>query len=225
MARLSLQLFGAFRATLDGAVLSGFDSDKTRALFVYLAVESDRAHRRETLAGLFWPDVLESSARQSLSQALTNLRRLLRDSAGSPKHLAATRESIQFLRDGECALDIDWLTAANGNAGQAPTDVLALYPAPFLEGFSLPGAEGFEEWVVLQRESLQRRALGVFDAATAAALERGAASDAITLAERQLILDPWRETAHRQLMHALALAGQRGDALQQYEKCKSGTQR
>jgi predicted ATPase len=39
-------------------------------------------------------------------------------------------------------------------------------------------------------------------------------------ATRQLELDPWREEAHRQLMRALALSGQRSAALAQYEACR-----
>ena len=76
-ARLMLRLLGSFDGTLDGKPLSGFDSDKSRALLAFLAVESHRAHRREVLCNLLWPNVAESSARQSLSQALSNLRKLL----------------------------------------------------------------------------------------------------------------------------------------------------
>ena len=43
------------------------------------AVESDRVHPRESLIGLLWPDYAESSARQSLSQALSRLRTALGD--------------------------------------------------------------------------------------------------------------------------------------------------
>ena len=56
MARLSLYLFGPFQATLDGQPLTAFDSDKVRALLAYLAVESDRTHRRESLTGMLWPE-------------------------------------------------------------------------------------------------------------------------------------------------------------------------
>jgi hypothetical protein len=34
-----------------------FKSNKVRALLAYLAVEMDRPHRREVLAGLLWPQV------------------------------------------------------------------------------------------------------------------------------------------------------------------------
>ena len=39
-------------------------------------------------------------------------------------------------------------------------------------------------------------------------------------ARRQLELDPWREEAHRQVMRALALSGQRSAALAQHETCQ-----
>ena len=52
MPRLILSLLGTFQVTLDGQQVTGFKSDKVRALLAYLAVETDRPHRREVLAGL-----------------------------------------------------------------------------------------------------------------------------------------------------------------------------
>ena len=56
-----------------GQPVSGFEYDKVRALLAYLAVESDRPHRRETLAGLLWHEKSERDARHDLSQALYDL--------------------------------------------------------------------------------------------------------------------------------------------------------
>ena len=66
MARLEIRLIGAFEVTLDGQPMLGFESDRVCALLAYLAVESDRPHRREKLAGLLWPDLPEESARANL---------------------------------------------------------------------------------------------------------------------------------------------------------------
>ena len=55
MARLSVRLLGSLQVTLDGQAVTGFESDQVRALLTYLVVEAERAHRRETLAGLLWP--------------------------------------------------------------------------------------------------------------------------------------------------------------------------
>ena len=42
----------------------------------------------------------------------------------------------------------------------------------------------------------------------------------LSLAQRWLDVEPWDENAHRQLMRALALNGQRNLALAQYETCR-----
>ena len=39
-------------------------------------------------------------------------------------------------------------------------------------------------------------------------------------ARRKIEMEPWRESAHRRLMRALALRGERGQALHQYEICR-----
>src|SRR5262249_32966352 len=51
-------------------------------------------------------------------------------------------------------------------------------------------------------------------------LAAGRHSAAADAARRQLLLDPWRETAYRQLMRALAAAGDRAAALAAYERCR-----
>jgi hypothetical protein len=56
MSTLTVSLLGAFQATLDGRPITGFESNKVRALLAYLAVEADRLHSRDELIGLLWPD-------------------------------------------------------------------------------------------------------------------------------------------------------------------------
>ena len=60
---LTLRLLGPPEVALDGQPAAGFVSDKARALLFYLAVEANRAFRRETLAGLLWPGYPDRSAR------------------------------------------------------------------------------------------------------------------------------------------------------------------
>src|SRR5689334_22442913 len=89
-AMLRVRLAGGLRLELDGRELAPPPSRRARALLAWLALHPGPRARGD-LAGRFWPDVLEESARASLRTALTELRHALRDGA---EHLVATRETI-----------------------------------------------------------------------------------------------------------------------------------
>ncbi|NLS78164.1 MAG: hypothetical protein GXY76_12985 [Chloroflexi bacterium] len=234
MARLSLALFGGFRASLADQPLVAFESDKVRALLAYLAVEADRPHRREALASLLWPERPESNARQSLSQALSALRRTLGDQAASPPFLLVTPQTLQFNPDSDHWLDVavyrELLSACQRHKHASVADcdeclerlheAAALYGGTFLSGFSLPDSAEFEEWVARQRERLHQTLMESLSALADAREQRGAYQHALLYARRALELDPWREEAQQQVMLLLALSGERGAALAQYEACR-----
>jgi len=233
MARLSLSVLGPFQAALDGEPITDFESDKVRALLAYLAVESERPHRRETLAGLLWPERPERRARRSLNQALYNLRCAIGDRDATPPFLLATRQTLRFNGASDHQLDAATFTAlltgcethrhrrlsvcqpCLEHLGQAVT----LYRGSFLDGFSLADSPAFEEWVLLQRERFHRRVMAALGHLADAYEQRGEYEIAIRYVRRQVELDSWREEAHRGLMRLLALSGQRSAALTQYETC------
>jgi len=84
MAHLSLSLLGPFQASLDGEPVTDFESTKVRALLAYLAVEANRPHRRDVLAGLLWPDWPDRDALSNLRYALSNLRQVIGDRTAQP---------------------------------------------------------------------------------------------------------------------------------------------
>jgi DNA-binding SARP family transcriptional activator len=208
MATLTLKLFGAFQALLDGAPVSSFATDKTRALLAYLAVEaveSDRPHRRETLAGLLWPDAGEAAARGSLSQCLSNLSKVLREGDATQPLIVADRDTVRFNHASTHTLDVAQLTHTDWRTPNPPHTLVSLYAGPLLEGFVIPNADGFEEWLLLRREAMQRVALEAFDSQIATHLKLRDYKRAIELARHQLALDSWREETHRNLMQAYVL--------------------
>ena len=223
MSRLSIKLLGPFQATMEGEVVSGFDSDKVRALLAYLAVESDQPQRREKLAGLLWPDFPERSARTSLRRALTNLRKVIGDQSADPPFLLITRQTIQFNRDSDHDLDVSlFKTYIDGEAGHPPEithleKAVALFRGSFLDGFSIPDSSVFEEWALVTRETPQGQALRALHHLAGYYQEKGAYEQALQFAQRQLALDPYQEAAHQQVMWILALTGQRNEALAHYD--------
>jgi adenylate cyclase len=230
MPRLSIRVLGPFQASLDGEPVSGFASDKVRALLAYLALSPDRPHRREALAGLLWPEFPERSARTNLRNALANLRNVLGehalsgDDAASPPFLHSTRQTIQFDGQSDYWLDAD-----------AFEDLLALLPAttvqleqavslvrgPFLEGFTLADAAPFEEWLLLRREYLGRQLLEALDSLAAIYEGHSAYEQALAHARRRVELEPWQEDGQRQLMRLLAWSERRTEALAHYEAYRS----
>ena len=230
MAHLSLCTLGPLQATLDGQPVTGLKSDKVRALLAYLAAEVHRVHRREALAGLLWPDLPDRAARSNLRGALSNLRQATDDRTAVPPFLLVTRETIQFNVDSDHWLDATVLreqiaahTAHTETLDPPATASLAqavdLYQGSFLEAFSVDSAP-FEEWVLFKRQEIARQVLEALYRLAEAHERRGDYASAGEYAERQLALEPWRERAHRQLMRALVLSGQRGAALAQYEACR-----
>jgi DNA-binding SARP family transcriptional activator len=95
MAGLSLELLGSFRIKLDGASLEGLSKSKLGGLLAYLAFEHDRAHHREALAAMLWPEHDEDHARNNLRQALFKLKALLQEPE-TTSYIKITRDTVQF---------------------------------------------------------------------------------------------------------------------------------
>ena len=234
MAHLSLSLLGACEARRDGVLLTGFRTVRVRVLLAYLAVQAERAHGREALANLLWPEQPDATARTYLRQALANLRTVLDEPAAGVPTLLFTRDTVQL--NPACSYDLD-VTAFHAllaacarhphrRAGtctacaQRLEQAVALYRGSFLGQFYLRDSAPFEEWAALTREALHQEAVTAL-AQLATYYERRRTYDAVArLAWQQIGLDPWREEAHQQLMRALALNGQRSAALKQYERCR-----
>jgi DNA-binding SARP family transcriptional activator/predicted ATPase len=231
MAHLAVFLFGGFGILLDGSPVSGLRSDKVRALWAYLAVEAERPHSREALAGLLWPDSPDANALNSLRNALANLRHVVGDAQAGLPLFRVTREAIHCDPNADLWLDVteferqmaqgqQLLQAQNGETRISALEAaISLYRGPLLAGFSVSSAP-FEEWALYKREQFQRMAvaaLRILAGHYEAADEHAAAQDFI---RRQLALEPYAESAHRQLMRVLALSGQRGAALAQYDACR-----
>ncbi len=237
MSRLALYLLGSFHVTLDDQLISDFESQRAEALLAYLAIESDRPHSREALAGLLWPDYPEPAARRNLTQSLVRLRHAIGDPPAQgtiPPVLLITPQTVQFNRARDTGLDVTALTELLSTnethlhrhavtcrtCHQRLRQAVELYRGDFLQGFFLKDSDTFEEWMLVKRDQLRLRALDALER-LAAYHERRAEYDlAQRYAGRQVELAPWHEPAHRRLMRILALRGQRGASLVQYETCR-----
>jgi len=82
---------------------------KTLALLVYLAIESQRPHTRESLLGLLWPELPTPSAQNNLRVAWSQLRQSLTEAENpveSIPHLISTRLELRFNLHSDHQLDV-----------------------------------------------------------------------------------------------------------------------
>jgi predicted ATPase/DNA-binding SARP family transcriptional activator len=229
MPALILSLLGPFQAKLGDRELDRFRTNKVQALLIYLAVEAGAAHRREALMELLWPGLPLKSAQVNLRQTLYQLRRAIpqvaasyRDDGESVPLVLSDRHTAQLNPAADVRLDVARFAQL---ISRTPTreplaDAIALYRGDFLCDFYLPDSAEFEDWATNKRAELRRQALDALETLIAHYNGHGEHDRAQSYAWRALEIDDLREDAHRGLMIALALSGQRTAALAQYQVCR-----
>jgi DNA-binding SARP family transcriptional activator len=183
---------------------------KHLALLLYLRLSPRHTREREHLIGLLWGDKSETAGRHSLREAV----RILRQALG-PSAVETVGQQIR-LETGAVALDSDEFDRLAGleqwdGAG-------ALVAGDFLEGFSVPDASAFEDWLSAMRDEWRRKAGEAFRAAAARHLDAGRTPEALGAARRALALQPLSDLAVQQVMRAAALHGDRTAALDAYRE-------
>ena len=218
MANLNLSFFNTLDVAVDGKRITHFRSAKVQALLLYLVLEADKVHPRDTLAALLWPDEPQETARKNLRQTLYHLRKLLETNSSEEPLVIVTRQTIQFNDKIDYELDVARFEAAAA-AGRFDR-VETFYTGQLLPSFECD-SHLFAAWLQRKRLGYQQAALEALSQLTEQQLSMGevAIGRALTLARRQLDLEPWRESAHRQLMRALAMIGDRSGAIAQFDFC------
>jgi predicted ATPase/DNA-binding SARP family transcriptional activator len=235
MTSLQVALLGTYDVYAGDAPITEFHSNKVRALLAYLAMEADRPHERALLAAMLWADAYGDQALGLLRQALHRLSQALEPFVGGTPVLMSTRQSIRLHPQAPIRLDAHRFRTLIDEVQQHPhrrvaacrpcvqrlAEAAELYRGPFMSGFG--GVEGlpFEEWLLTWRERLSHQLVWALAQLAAHYQERESYPQAIAVLRRWLEQEPWREEAHRSLMRALALDGQRSAALVQFERCRS----
>ncbi|MEZ4594814.1 MAG: BTAD domain-containing putative transcriptional regulator [Chloroflexota bacterium] len=204
---------------------------KVMGLFAYLALEAEQMHSRDSLLGLFWPELPEEDARNNLRVTLARLRKWLAK-LGADAALLSTRTDVGFQLDDAIALDVAGFlktlsqteTHEHAHRHSCPTCLqqmaaaLEAYRGPLLVGFYLDDCPAFEEWLFVWRERLHLQAMEVLEELAQGLLENGRFHQATTFTRRQLELDPLHDSAQRRLLRLLAYQGQTAVALSQYQQ-------
>jgi DNA-binding SARP family transcriptional activator len=209
---IRLHTLGTLDVTIDGAAApADLLWKKNIGLLLYLARAPRHRCTREQLIGLLWPDKDDGAARQSMREALRALRHHVGDD-----RLDSTGDVIQ-LRDGAVDLDTDRLEQLVKQRDWAQTT--PLINGEFVEGFKIPDASGFEDWLTVERSHWHGLAMDALlhdaEARIDAGDEGGGGADSAIAKARKL--DPLSQRALRAHMRRLALADDRTGALRVFE--------
>ncbi|MBV7336395.1 AAA family ATPase, partial [Chloroflexi bacterium TSY] len=228
MANLKLYLLGPPCIEREGVQLD-LGRRKALALFVYLAVER-KAHSRDMLATLLWPDYSQREARVDLARMLSVLRKTLGE-----VWFVTDRRTINLNPQTDLWIDVNEFQrraatarihdhAADdevcGDCVSSLTTAVALYQADFMAGFTLADSPEFDDWQSLHTHSLRQELANMLEKLVHAHVQEGEYEPAIQLAQRWLALDPLHEPTHRHLMQLYSWTGQHTTTLRQYQECK-----
>jgi DNA-binding SARP family transcriptional activator/TolB-like protein len=183
---------------------------KTRALLASIAMAAPRPLLRGRLAEQLWSRRPEEQARASLRQEIHRLLEAL--SPAETEILIITRDHLT-LRPGAVWIDVEEVMRATA----AQPAALALLDGDLLE--DLDGIDpNFDAWLNAERERLRDRARGIAELMLREDMEPDVA---IAAAQRLLAIDRSHEGAWRALMKAHAARGERGLAVQAYDRCRA----
>ncbi|MBV9116055.1 MAG: hypothetical protein JOY63_01685, partial [Acetobacteraceae bacterium] len=184
---------------------------KTRALLAVVALSGPRPALRGRLAELLWSRRPEEQARASLRQEIHRLLEVLTP-AGADEVLVVTRDHLS-LAPGAAWIDVEEVMRATV---QQPAS-LSLLDGDLLE--DLDGTDpAFDTWLTTERERLRDRGRNL---AEQLLREQEDPDTTISAAQRLLTIDRAHEGAWRALMRAHAARGERGMAIQAYDRCRA----
>lgn len=185
------------------------------SLLGFLIARRDRRLSRTSIAMALWPDHAEDDARANLRRHLHLLTAALPKL--DPPFFDDMQGGLQWNVDAPVRVDViefERLAAAPQSLAAA----IGMYAGELLPGCS-------DEWIFDAREALRNRFIDTLLVLARDAMRRGEFDRVITLADRLLAEDEWREEAVRIKMQAVYRRGDRLGALAIFDRFSTSLQR
>ena len=224
---LRIALAGRVAVEVDGAGVDASGLGRLgRVALAYLVAERHRPVTRDELAEVLWGEDLPRSWETSLRGVAMRLRGLLGAAGLVPTEaLTSAHGCWQLQLPDKTVVDVetvplDLVRAEGALAGGRAAEARAL-----AEGAATVAGRGFlpetsGAWVERRQGELRELHLHALETASGAAAAAGDWAGALHRAEEAVAAAPIRESAHLRLMQAHAGAGNRGEALRAYERCR-----
>ena len=211
--RLKVLIIGAPEIVASGSLIN-LNHLKAQALLYYLAATGE-VFSRTYLATLLWSETGASEALHSLRSSLYRLRQGLR-SAGAEAALLSEGESLSLKPDGFIC-DLGEFRRLLAQADEpALAKAVTLYRGPLLQGFSMPDAPVFDQWLQGEEANLSQAYFVTLERLAGWAEARQEWPVAIDYLQKMVQIDPLDENVQQRLIRASMHQGELGLALRQY---------
>jgi DNA-binding SARP family transcriptional activator len=196
---------------------------QVRLAFVFLTANRSRPINRGELVDVLWPDEPPQDTDTALSAILSKLRAALKKTGGTidthSRCIGIRLPSETWIDVEEAANAIDEAEGAL-RAGDIPRAwgfanvVVSIARRPFLPDVEAP-------WIEARRAAQRVLLVRGLECLAATSESSGGRSLAIQYGNEILELEPFRETAYRQLMRLHAAMGNRAEALRVFDRCRT----
>lgn len=201
---MRLRTFGGLRLEISGASDDVVTRPRSLALLAILAAAGPRGMTRDQVLGILWPESAPERARHALAQTVYNIRGDLG---------ASVVQGSNVLRLESRAIESDVDEFRSAIAAKRWADASALYSGPYLDGFYLADAAGFERWVEEERARLAVDGARAIEHFAHELAEAGQQRDAASQWLRLATMDPFDARFALRYMQACAAYGNRAAAL------------
>ena len=210
-----IYLLGRFEVVRDQRILKADAWSRRKAALLLQLLALERRAIKDQVIETLWPESGSDSGADNLYQALHILRQTLDTALGSGTGEAVLNFEAGILSLNETVwVDVEAFSRlCAGSSPEALQQALALY-----QGDLLPETL-YDDWAQARRTTLQHLHRDAVLKLAASHRDGGDYDTALSLLAPLLTHDPTDEAAQRELMRLYALAGQRHEALRQYQRC------
>ncbi len=212
---------GTGRLYLTGTALG----PRGRTALAYLVLERDRPVPRDELADTIWGEGVPPTWRAALRGVLARVRTVLAEDVVDDIAMTCVHGCYQLRLPGRVVVDVE-AAAADLSAARSALEHddaegacrLGAGAVTVARRRFLPGASG--RWVERRQAELRELQVEALETLSDATVALGDTAGALRAAQEALSLQPLRESAYVRVMTAHARAGNDGEALRTYERCR-----
>jgi predicted ATPase/DNA-binding SARP family transcriptional activator len=220
LAQLRVHLLGGFRVFFGDQPVpdTAWRQKRAATIIKLLALEPSHRLHHEQVMDILWPNHDLDAQRNNLHVVSHYARRALA-SAGAPRPAFLTRDGDMLVLGpaGAVWVDLDAFEQAVAASWRTDELVVVQRAIDLYAGDLLP-EDPYEEWLEHRRTTARTSYLALLTRFGRLLAERGDVNRAVGVFQQLVALEATQEEAHVALMRLYALAGQRSQALAQYER-------